>query len=89
MTMELMVAQSSAIGMLLLAQPVAIIDALNSELSSLENISSVGHTRRDIVDVVVLPLPDLEDTHRQNSQQRSLASILQSDHSDVHLCCPR
>lgn len=85
--MELMVAQSCAVGMLLLAQPQAGIDALNSELASLDSISSVGHARRDIVGVA-RPLPDLEDTHRQNSQQRCLASVLQPDHSDVHLCRP-
>ena len=75
MTMELIVAQSSAVGKLLLAQPEAGIDALNSELSSLDSISSVGHAHRDVVDVA-RPLADLEVTHRQNSQQRGLASIL-------------
>ena len=86
-TMELQVAQSCTVGMLLLAQPRVGIDALNSELASLDNVSSVGHARRDTVDVA-RPLPDLEDTHRQNSQQRRLASVLQSDHGDVHLCRP-
>ena len=85
--MELMVGQSCAVGMLLLAQRGANIDALNSELSSLDSMSSVGQGRRDIVDAA-RPLPDLEDTHRQNSQQRSLASVLQADHGDVHLCGP-
>ena len=86
-TMELMVAQSCSVGTLLLAQPRAGIDALNSEFASLDSISSVGHARRDIVDEA-RPLPDLEDTHRQNSQQRRLARILQPDHGDVHLCRP-
>jgi hypothetical protein len=88
MTTELMVAQSRAVGTLLLAQLGANIDALDSKLSSLGSISSVGHVRRDMVDVA-RPLPDVEDTHRQNSQQRSLASVLQADHGNVHLCRPR
>lgn len=65
--MVLMVAQSGAVGMLLLAQHRASIDALNSEFSSLDSISSVGNVRRDTVDVA-RPLPDPEDTHRQNPQ---------------------
>lgn len=32
--------------------------------------------------------PDSDSTHRQNSQQRRLASILQADHRDVHLRRP-
>lgn len=86
-TMELTVAQSCAAGTLLLAQHGASIDALNSEFSSLEIGSSVGHVRRDLVDVA-RPLPDLEITHRQNPQQRRLASVLQPDHGDIHLCRP-
>jgi hypothetical protein len=85
-----MVAQRSADGMLqlqLLAHPGAGVDALDSKLSSLDSSSSVGHVRRDMVGGV-RPLPDLEDTHRQNPQQRGLASILQPDHGDVHLCRP-
>jgi hypothetical protein len=33
-------------------------------------------------------IPHQEATHRQNSQERSLASILQSNHGDVHLGRP-
>jgi hypothetical protein len=66
--MKLMVAPSSAVGTMLLAQLGADIDALDSELSSLDSASSVGHVRRETVHVA-RSLPDLEDTHRQNSQQ--------------------
>lgn len=86
-TMELMVARSCAAGTLLLARHGASIDALNSKLSSLDSVSSAGHVRWDLVDVARL-LPDLEITHRQNPQQRRLASVLQPDHGDVHLCRP-
>jgi hypothetical protein len=44
-TMELLVARSCAACTLLLARHGASIDALNSELSSLDSISSVGHVR--------------------------------------------
>lgn len=89
--MELKVAQSSAVGMLplplLFAQRVAGVDALDSKFTPLDRLSSAGHARRFIVDAA-LPLPDLEDTHRQNPQQRRLAGILQPDHGNVHLRRP-
>jgi hypothetical protein len=37
---------------------------------------------------VARQFPGMEGTHRQNPQQRSLASILQADHGDVHLGGP-
>jgi hypothetical protein len=57
------------------------IDVLDSELPSLD---TVGQHRS----VEARHVPYGEGTHRQNSQQRSLASILQTDHGDVHLGRP-
>jgi hypothetical protein len=57
------------------------IDVLNSELSSLD-------TRSQLKLAPAQSCPYQEGTHRQNSQQRRLASILQPDHGDVHLGCP-
>ena len=37
---------------------------------------------------VARQFPEMEDTHRQNSKQRRLACVLQSDHGDVHLGGP-
>lgn len=73
--MVLIVAQISAVGMLLSAQPEARFDALNSKLASLEDASSAGRVHRVFVDAARLLL-DLGATHRQNPQQRCLAGIL-------------
>jgi hypothetical protein len=51
------------------------IDVLNSKLASLESSRSAQFRRRIVVDVA-RGIPQWEETHRQNSQERSLASIL-------------
>lgn len=85
--MEPTVAQCSARGMRRLAQRGASIDVLNSELASLESIPSAASLCNEGV-VALRPFPNREDTHRQNPQQRCLASVLQPDHGDVHLGRP-
>jgi hypothetical protein len=57
------------------------VDVLNSELSSLD-------ARCQLKLVQAQACPYQEGTHRQNSQQRCLASILQPDHGDIHLGRP-
>jgi hypothetical protein len=56
------------------------VDVLDSELASLDSRSAQVYPARS--------RPHQEGTHRQNSQQRRLASILQPDHGDVHLGRP-
>jgi len=62
------------------------IDVLDGELSSL------SQSVRWMLDRTAVTLhgncPKPVDTHRQNSQQRRLASVLQPDHGDVHLGRP-
>jgi hypothetical protein len=57
------------------------VDVLDSKLSSLGGRSQLTLAQAQ-------PCPHQEGTHRQNSQQRRLASILQPDHGDVHLGRP-
>jgi hypothetical protein len=61
------------------------VDVLDSELSSLDGRSQLTLARSL---AQAQPCPYQERTHRQNSQQRRLASILQPDHGDVHLGRP-
>jgi hypothetical protein len=62
------------------------LDLLDSKLSSLDNTSSAQLWNNSRYGTV---FPQQEGTHRQNSQERSLASVLQTDHGDVHLGRPR
>jgi hypothetical protein len=57
------------------AQPEMKIYVLNSKLPSLEISQSAQPCRKIVVDVA-RGIPHWEGTHRQNSQERSLASIL-------------
>jgi len=89
-----MVARSNSIGMLMkqcrrrLAHVGTNSDLLYSELSSLDgNRSARIGQNASRQDGIVMRLQ--EATHRQNSQERSLASVLQPDHGDVHLGRPR
>lgn len=52
---------------------------LNREFAALERSCQIGRLRSLLLDI---------GTHRQNSQQRRLACILQSDHGYVHLSRP-
>lgn len=65
----------------------AKVDVLNSELSALDGSQS-RRPRRSSSVPVARALPKREETHRQNSQQRRLACVLQPDHGDVHFGCP-
>jgi hypothetical protein len=89
--MALMVARSSSIGTPMkqcrhwLALLETNIDLLDSKLSSLDSTSSAQLRNNGRYGTV---FPHQEGTHRQNSQERSLASVLQPDHGDVHLGRP-
>lgn len=68
-------------------------DALDGELAALDESQSFRRRRRRRrrrrnIDLVASAFPKREGTHRQNPQQRCLASVLQSDHGDVHLGRP-
>jgi len=71
-----------------LRNPGVRMDVLDCKLASLQTTrsarfrSSKSRRRRTVF------FPKREGTHRQNSQERSFACVLQSNHGDVHLGGP-
>lgn len=56
---------------------ILMLGSLNGELSALRKRGISSHSDENS-----------DTTYRQHPQKRSLPSILQADHSDVHLSCP-
>lgn len=92
--MTLMVVRSSHIGFLVeqgrrrAAHLATHSDLLYSELSALDDSQS-ARIRHSDPRRHAMAMWHQEATHRQNPQERSLASVLQPNHGDVHLGCPR